>query len=124
MFDVQRLIDAAPQIKDIADVKGEQLVNVGSQDMTNEIWLKLARRVDALLKQPDVDAVVITHGTDTMEETAYFLSLVIPSDKPIVMVGSMRPATSLPGLTGIEPRFPRPERSGGAQRPNPLRARG
>jgi len=95
VFDVQRLIDAAPQIKDIADVKGEQLVNVGSQDMTNEIWLKLARRVDALLKQPDVDAVVITHGTDTMEETAYFLSLVIPSDKPIVMVGSMRPATSL-----------------------------
>ena len=95
MFDVQRLIDAAPQMKDLADVSGEQLVNVGSQDMTNEIWLKLAHRVDALLKQPDVDAIVITHGTDTMEETGYFLSLVIPSDKPIVMVGSMRPATSL-----------------------------
>ena len=94
VFDVQRLIDSAPQMKDIADVTGEQLVNVGSQDMTNEIWLKLAHRVDALLKQPDVDAVVITHGTDTMEETSYFLSLVIPSTKPIVMVGSMRPATA------------------------------
>jgi L-asparaginase len=82
-------------MKDIADVKGEQLVNVGSQDMTDDIWLKLAHRVDGLLKQPDVDAVVITHGTDTMEETGYFLSLVIPSAKPIVMVGSMRPATSL-----------------------------
>jgi L-asparaginase len=94
VFDIQRLIDAAPQMKAIAEVSGEQLVNVGSQDMTNEIWLQLAHRVDALLKQSDVDAVVITHGTDTMEETGYFLSLVIPSAKPIVMVGSMRPATA------------------------------
>jgi L-asparaginase len=95
VFDIQHLIDAAPLMKDLADIKGEQLVNVGSQDMTNEIWLKLGHRVDELLKQPDVDAVVITHGTDTMEETGYFLSLTVHSDKPIVMVGSMRPATSL-----------------------------
>ncbi len=95
VFDVQHLIDAAPQMKDLADIKGEQLVNVGSQDMTNEIWLKLGHRVDELLRQPDVDAVVITHGTDTMEETGYFLSLTIHSAKPIVMVGSMRPATAL-----------------------------
>ncbi len=94
-FDVQRLIDAAPQMKDLADVTGEQLVNIGSQDMNNEVWLKLAKRVNELVRQPDVDAVVVTHGTDTMEETSYFLGLVIHTKKPIVMVGSMRPATSL-----------------------------
>jgi L-asparaginase len=82
-------------MKDIADVTGEQLVSIGSQDMNDEVWLKLARRVRGLVAQPDVDAVVITHGTDTMEETGYFLSLVVRTQKPIVMVGSMRPATSL-----------------------------
>lgn len=94
-FDVQKLIDAAPQIRKIADVSGEQLVNIGSQDMNNQIWLKLAKRTEALLRKPDVDAVVITHGTDTMEETSYFLSLVVKTRKPIVLTGSMRPATSL-----------------------------
>jgi L-asparaginase len=94
-FDIQRLIDAVPQIKDLAVVTGEQLVSIGSQDMNNEIWLKLARRVAELVGQADVDAVVITHGTDTMEETGYFLSLVIKTQKPIIMVGSMRPATSI-----------------------------
>ena len=94
-FDIQRLIDAAPQMKDLADVSGEQLVSIGSQDMNNEIWLKLARRVNELVKQPAVDAVVITHGTDTMEETGYFLNLVVKTQKPIVMVGSMRPANAL-----------------------------
>ena len=92
---MQRLIDAAPQMKDLADVTGEQLVNIGSQDMNNEVWLKLAKRVNELVRQPDVDAVVVTHGTDTMEETSYFLGLVIHTKKPIIMVGSMRPATWL-----------------------------
>ncbi len=95
VFDIGRLIDAAPQMKDLADVTGEQLVNIGSQDMNNEVWLKLAKRVSELVKQPAIDGVVITHGTDTMEETSYFLSLVERTQKPIVMVGSMRPATSL-----------------------------
>jgi L-asparaginase len=94
-FDIQRLIDAVPQIRDLADVRGEQLVSVGSQDMNNEIWLKLAKRVNDLAKQPDVDAIVITHGTDTIEETSYFLSLLNKTQKPIIMVGSMRPATSI-----------------------------
>ncbi|MBV8524748.1 MAG: asparaginase [Acetobacteraceae bacterium] len=94
-FDVQRLIDAVPQVKDLADVAGEQLVNIGSQDMNNEAWLNLAKRISRTVSEPDVDAIVVTHGTDTMEETGYFPSLVIHTQKPIAMVGSMRPATSL-----------------------------
>lgn len=93
-FKVEDLIKAVPQITDLADLTGEQIVNIGSQNMNNEVWLKLAQRVNAVLKQDDVAGVVITHGTDTMEETSYFLNLVVKSDKPVVMVGSMRPATA------------------------------
>jgi len=94
-FKVEDLIKAVPQLMDLADLTGEQIVNIGSQNMNNEVWLKLAKRVNAVLKQKDVGGVVITHGTDTMEETAYFLNLVVKSDKPVVMVGSMRPATAI-----------------------------
>src|SRR5262245_65637155 len=93
-YQVQDLIKALPKLGDLADISGEQIVNIGSQDMSNEVWLKLAKRVNEVLAQSDVDAVVITHGTDTMEETGYFLSLVTRSSKPVVMVGSMRPATA------------------------------
>jgi L-asparaginase len=92
-FQVGDLIKAVPNLGDLADITGEQVVNIGSQDMNNEVWLKLAKRLNEVLAKQDVDAVVITHGTDTMEETGYFLSLVIRSAKPVVMVGSMRPAT-------------------------------
>ena len=92
---VDTLIAAVPQMKSFADVRGVQIASVGSQDMNDEIWLKLAGEVNRLLAQPDVDGVAITHGTDTMEETAYFLNLVVKSDKPVVMTGSMRPSTSL-----------------------------
>jgi L-asparaginase len=71
------------------------VANIGSQDMNDEIWLKLAKRANEVLKSPDADAVLITHGTDTLEETSYFLTLVVKSDKPVVMVGSMRPATAI-----------------------------
>lgn len=94
-FQVEDLIKAVPRIADLADMSGEQIVNIGSQDMSNEVWLKLAKRVNEVLAQPEVTAVVITHGTDTMEETGYFLSLVTRSAKPVVMVGSMRPATAI-----------------------------
>jgi L-asparaginase len=92
---VDVLITAVPQMKKFADVRGVQVSSVGSQDMNDELWLKLAAEVNRLLAQPDVDGVAITHGTDTMEETAYFLNLVVKSDKPVVLTGSMRPSTSL-----------------------------
>lgn len=92
---VDKLIAAVPQINEIANIKGEQISNIGSQDMNDAIWLKLSKRVNELLKNSDVDGVVITHGTDTMEATSYFLSLTLKSQKPVVFVGSMRSGTSL-----------------------------
>lgn len=92
---VEVLLEAVPQISDIARVTGEQIANVGSQDMTDEIWLKLAARVNELQGDAEVDGIVITHGTDTIEETAYFLHLVANGSKPIVMTAAMRPSTAL-----------------------------
>ena len=92
---VDILIDAVPQIRELAEISGEQVANVGSQDMSDEIWLKLANRLNELLAKPGVDGVVITHGTDTLEETAFFLNLTVKSDKPVVMTAAMRPSTAL-----------------------------
>lgn len=92
---IQSLIDAVPQMNDIANVTGEQIVNIGSQDMNDQVWLTLAKRINELLSQNNVDGIVITHGTDTMEETAYFLNLTVKSDKPVVLTGSMRPSTAM-----------------------------
>lgn len=92
---IDAMLAAVPRIQEIANIRGEQISNVGSQDMTFEIMLTLAKRINALLSQKDVAGVVITHGTDTMEETAFFLNLVVKSDKPVVMVGSMRPSTAV-----------------------------
>ena len=92
---IQTLIDAVPQMLYLADVSGEQLVNIGSQDMNDEVWLKLAKRINQLLNKEGYDGVVVTHGTDTMEETAYFLNLTVKSDKPVILAGSMRPSTAI-----------------------------
>jgi L-asparaginase len=92
---VDILINAVPEMKTIADVTGEQVASIGSQDMNDEVWLKLAKRVNAILARPDVAGIAITHGTDTMEETSYFLNLVVNSDKPVVLTGSMRPSTAM-----------------------------
>src|ERR1700757_2101821 len=92
---IDAMVAAVPGIKDLANIKGEQISNVGSQDMTLAIMLTLAKRINLLLAQKDVDGIVVTHGTDTMEETAFFLNLAVKSDKPVVMVGSMRPSTAV-----------------------------
>ena len=92
---VEQLLAAVPQAKKLAVLRGEQISNIGSQDMNDEVWLKLARRVNELTAMPDVSGVVITHGTDTIEETAYFLNLVVKSRKPVVLTAAMRPSTAL-----------------------------
>ena len=92
---IDAMVNAVPGIQDLANIKGEQIANVGSQDMSFDIMLKVAKRINELLPTNDVDGIVITHGTDTMEETAYFLNLVVKSDKPVVLVGSMRPSTAV-----------------------------
>ncbi len=92
---IQTLIAAVPEMTKIANVSGEQVFQIASENMGNEHWLALAKRVNTLLAQPSVDGIVITHGTDTLEETAYFLNLVVKSRKPVILVGSMRPSTAL-----------------------------
>ena len=92
---VERLIQAVPELTRVAHVSGEQVFQIASESMTNAHWLTLAKRINVLLAQPDVDGIVVTHGTDTIEETAYFLDLVVKSKKPVVVVGSMRPSTAI-----------------------------
>ena len=98
----QTLIDAIPELKNVANICVEQFCNINSDDITSEIWIALAKRIQELLQRNDVDGIVIMHGTDTMEETAFFLSLVLnaagnvaeTASKPVIMTGSMRPATA------------------------------
>ena len=87
---INQLLQAVPQVRDLAEI-----VKRGSQDMNDDVWLKLAKRINELLNKEGYDGVVITHGTDTMEETAYFLNLTVHSAKPVVLVGAMRPATGM-----------------------------
>jgi L-asparaginase len=89
------MLGAVPGIDKLAAIKGEQVANVGSQDMSFDILLKVAKRINELAPKSDVDGFVITHGTDTMEESAFFLNLTVKTPKPVVMVGSMRPSTAV-----------------------------
>lgn len=94
----QTLIDAIPELKNVANICVEQFCNINSDDITSEIWIDLAKRIQELLLRKDVDGIVVMHGTDTMEETAFFLSLVLnaaeTAAKPVILTGSMRPATA------------------------------
>jgi L-asparaginase len=87
------LVAAAPAIKKIAHIQAEQISNIPSPDMTPEIWLRLAGRVNELLTRPEITGIVVTHGTDTLEETAYFLDLTTVGTKPVILVGAQRPAS-------------------------------
>ncbi|HSW04117.1 type II asparaginase [Aquabacterium sp.] len=92
---VDKLIAGVPELAEVANLRGEQVFQIASESFTNEKLITLGKRVAALAKDPGVDGIVITHGTDTLEETSFFLTLVVRTDKPIVLVGSMRPGTAM-----------------------------
>jgi L-asparaginase len=92
---MEALIAAVPQLSSLAKIEVEQVAAIGSQDMDDATWLKLAARAQAAADSADTAGIVITHGTDTMEETAFFLNLVVRTKKPLVLVGAMRPATAI-----------------------------
>ena len=92
---IDELLSAVPQIHDLGKISGEQVASIGSQDMNVVTWLKLSKRINEIFKNNEADAVVVTHGTDTQEETAYFLDLTVMSEKPVVIVGAMRPSTAM-----------------------------
>ncbi|NEG64661.1 type II asparaginase (plasmid) [Pantoea agglomerans] len=91
----EQLINAVPGLGRVARLQAEQIASIGSQDMNDGVWFKLARRITELTNRDDIQGIVITHGTDTLEETAFFLNSVIHMSKPVVLVGSMRPATAV-----------------------------
>ena len=92
---IEELVAAVPQVKEIAEITGEQIAAIDSKDITAAEQLRLAGRVRELLLKGDVDGIVVTHGTDTMEESAYLLDLLHFADKPVVFTGAMRPVTAL-----------------------------
>lgn len=93
-LDIQTLINSVSNLDKIANIYGEQIANVDSNDITINHWLTLANKINELSKQKDIDGFVITHGTDTLEETAYFLDLTVKTNKPVVITGAMRPSTA------------------------------
>ena len=93
---IQEMLDRVPETNEFAEVVAEQLINVGSTDVSPQHWLQLARRINQIFREdPNAAGVAITHGTATLEETAYFLNLTVKSSKPVVLTGAMRPPTGL-----------------------------
>ena len=90
----EKIAGAVPGLSDIAEIKTIQVCNLNSDDITDQVWIDLAQRINDLSREPDTDGFVVTHGTDTLEETAYFLNLTVKTEKPVVVTGAMRPATS------------------------------
>lgn len=94
-LDVSDLINDVPGIGEIANIRTIQICNVNSDDITSQIWIQLSDTINQISRDEDVAGFVVTHGTDTMEETAYFLNMTVKTDKPVVLTGSMRPSTSI-----------------------------
>ncbi|HEY1609153.1 MAG TPA: asparaginase [Paraburkholderia sp.] len=92
---VSELLDAVPGLGAIARIHAEQVASIDSKDLPPALWTQLAQRVNELLASADIDGIVITHGTDTLEETAYLLHLTVKSTKPVVMTAAMRPSSAL-----------------------------
>ena len=96
--DISELVDALPELASIARVHAVQIKNIGSPSMTPDIWKELAETINELAEEnPDIDGFVLTHGTNTTEETAYFLHLTVKTDKPVIVVGAQRPSTAISG---------------------------
>ncbi len=94
-LDIDELLKAVPNINKLANIKGEQIANIGSQDMDNNTLITLAKKAQEYANKEEIDGIVVIHGTDTMEESAYFLNLTVNTKKPIVFTGAMRSSTSL-----------------------------
>ena len=94
-LDVNDLLAGVPALGDVADVEARQIANIDSSSMKATVWFDLARAIEETAAREDIDGIVVTHGTDTLEETAYFLNLVLKTAKPVVLTGAMRPATAL-----------------------------
>ena len=92
--DVKALLARVPEVNSLAEIATEDVCGIASENATPELWLNRARRAEALLADADIDGLVVTSGTDTLEELAYFLNLVLPTDKPVVVVGAMRPLSA------------------------------
>lgn len=93
---IEEMLARIPEASDIADIRAENLIRIGSGSIGPAQWLQLAQRINALLSGPQAtQGVVVTHGTATLEETAYFLHLTVKSEHPVVVTGAMRPPTAL-----------------------------
>jgi len=88
-------VAGVPRLDKLAQISAEQISSIGSQDMNDKVWFDLAARIKAAIDKSETDGIVITHGTDTLEETAFFLQSILDTEVPVVLVGSMRPSTAV-----------------------------
>ena len=92
----EELVEAVPELRQFARISVEQVANIGSSNMTIAVWRQLAHRINALFAgDAGIAGMVITHGTSTIEETAYFLNLTVRHERPVVLVGAQRPASAI-----------------------------